>query len=625
MFTSHRFALHASCLALVLLLGAWSGAALADPPGRVARVGFLRGNVSFQIAGDDEWSEASLNRPLVTGDKVYTDRDSRIELEIGAADIRLDEGTSFSLLNLDDDNAQIELSEGTVDLHVRRMSDGQSYEIDTPTLAFVVRTPGDYRVDIAPQGDSTMVTVLEGSGDVYGENDASYAVNAGNSYKFYDSSLRDYEVLDLPRPDDFDEWCRSRDARYQRAASRSYVSEDVIGYADLDDYGRWSDVPEYGSVWYPTAVEAGWAPYRYGRWSWVDPWGWTWVDNAPWGFAPFHYGRWVYAGDRWGWCPGPRGARPLYAPAMVAFVGGAGWAVASGPVGWFPLGPRDVYVPWYRASRGYFTNINVYNTRVVDRAYITNVYADYSRGRPIRNVNYAYRNANAVTAVPRDAFVGARPVGGARVQVNDRELRGAAVVSRVGIAPERVSFAGAPRARAVPTAAAANRRVIARAAPPATVPLASRIQAIQRNGAQPLAPNQLRQFTPARTNASAPAASRVRVVGQNSTAKPPPLPARGAASAQRAGAFGAAGPRAAPTQNGPAANGAGLRGPTSAPGAAQRAQPAPAQNGRDVLPSSRFAPHAGGAPTSNAPATRDAPTLRSSPATPGRAPGVTAP
>jgi len=598
---------------LALGVGLSAGAARADddPPDRVARVSFLSGSVSFQPAGDDQWAEASLNRPLGTGDKVYTDKDSRVELEIGAADIRLDQSSTFNLLNLDDNAAQIELTEGTVNLHVRRVGAGQSYEVDTPTLAFVVNQPGNYRIDIAPQGDSTMVTVFDGNGDVYGENNASYSVRAGNTYRFNDSALHDYEVLDLPRGDDFDQWCSTRNQRYERSPSRQYVSEDMIGYADLDDSGSWSTAPEYGNVWYPNTVEADWAPYRSGHWSWIDPWGWTWVDSAPWGFAPFHYGRWAYVGNRWGWCPGAYRGRSIYAPALVAFVGGVGISVGGGgPVGWFPLGPREAYVPWYRSSRNYFTNVNVRNTTFVNNTYITNVYNNYSRGRPITGVNYAYRNN--MTAVPRDAFVGARPVNAARVQINDRELRNAQVVSRVGIAPTQASFAGnAVRGgRATPTAAVMDRRVIARTAPPArSAPIASRIQAIERNGAQPLAASQARAIV-ARpgTNAVQNRAvnSRVQLVGQNNTAKPQPLPARGATPVNgqrpnvandRAALPGARGPQ---TPTSPAAVN---RGPVTAPAkpaanTVQRGQ----SNGPDraMLPSSRFAPHAGAPANGNA-------------------------
>lgn len=587
-------------VALACVLGVFATSALADPPDRVARVSFLRGNVSFQAAGDDQWAQAALNRPLGTGDKVYTDNDSRVELEIGTGDIRLDQNSTFNLLNLDNNTAQIELTGGVMNLHVRRIDSGESFEVDTPTLAFVVNQPGDYRVDIAPQGNSTMITVFNGAGDVYGENNASYSVRSGNAYRFNDSALSDYEVLDVPRADDFDQWSSSRDRRYARSVSRQYVSEGTIGYADLDDNGSWSDVPEYGNVWYPNTVAADWAPYRSGHWAWIDPWGWSWVDSAAWGFAPFHYGRWAYIDNRWGWSPGRRSIGfAIYAPALVGFIGGGGWGAnisigGGGPVGWFPLGPRDVYVPWYQTSRDYFTNINVRNTTIINNTNITNVYNNYSNGRPIDNANYAYRtNVAAVTAVSRDAFVGARPVNAARVQINPNNLRNAQVVSRVGITPTQASFGGGnARARAVPTAAALNRQVIARTAPPPRpVPIASRLQAIQSNGSQPLQASQLRQIAarPAAAAAARALPARVQVVGRDNAPKPQPLPMRASSPAQRAGINTPATP-AAPANAGRAP---GARPNTDTKQRAPDARTQPVAPNRGQLPSSRFAPHAG--------------------------------
>jgi hypothetical protein len=596
-----------SAAALATVLGAFAGAAMADPPERVARVGFLRGEVSFQAAGDDRWVEASLNRPLGTGDKLYTDRDARVELEIGAAAIRLDEHSTFNLLNLDDNIAQAELTEGVLNLRVRRLDNGQSYEVDTPTLAFVIDQPGEYRIDIAPQGDSTMITVIDGGGDVYGENNASYSVRSGNSYRFNDTALKDYEVLDLPRRDDFDNWVASRDTRYTRSVSSRYVADDTIGYADLDDSGSWNDEGEYGSVWYPTSVAVGWAPYRSGHWSWIDPWGWSWIDNASWGFAPFHYGRWVNVRNRWGWCPGPRHVRAVYAPALVAFYGGGGWGAnisvgGGGPVGWFPLGPRDVYVPWYRASRGYFTNINVRNTRVINNTYITNVYNNYSNGRPINDANYAYRgNANAVTAVSRDAFVGARSVAEARVQVNESQLRSTQVQSRLAIAPTRASFvaANAQAARNVPQAATVDRRVIARTAPPPQpVATAARLQAIERNNGQPLARTEARAITQRQGAANVAERGRVQVVGQGpGAARPQPIPTRGANVTPRTDARVQPGERNVQgNPRGPVGtpNAQGNpRGPVNTPNVSPRGDNPRVQPNeqRSTLPSSRFAPH----------------------------------
>jgi hypothetical protein len=123
--------------------------------------------------------------------------------------------------------------------------------------------------------------------------------------------------------------------------------------------------PDYGMVWVPASLPAGWAPYRFGRWAWVQPWGWTWIDDAPWGFAPFHYGRWALFRGVWVWVPGSIAYRPVYAPALVVFVGaGPGGALLNGRTRWFPLGPEEAYVPLYRASPAYVQRLNIRNVRV---------------------------------------------------------------------------------------------------------------------------------------------------------------------------------------------------------------------------------------------------------------------
>jgi len=454
-----------------------ASSATVDPPARVARLSLVRGAVSFAPAGEDNWVQAEINRPLISGDKLWTDRGARAELQIGSSAIRVDERSSFHFLNLDDNMAQIELTEGTLNLRVRRIYDGQTYEIDTPTLAFVINRVGEYRIDVAPDGRGTIVTAFRGGGDAYGEAGARFRIEEGQSIRFNDAQLRDYVSNSVPNPDDFDRFCFERDGRWDNSRSRQYVSEDVIGYDDLDNYGSWDTSPDYGNVWYPSQVAVGWTPYSYGRWNWVGAYGWTWVDSSPWGFAPFHYGRWAYIGNRWGWCPGPVHVRPYYAPALVAFVGGGGARLSfsiGGPVGWFPLGPRDVYVPSYHVSRNYFTNVNVYNT-TINNVTINNFYGSYQRGNlDYSRINYANRNvANAVTAVRGDVFTQSREVRGSVIPVNRETFANARVAGFAAIAPTRQSLAfdgGGGRAVAPPQGLM-TRNVIAATRPPA--PMAS--------------------------------------------------------------------------------------------------------------------------------------------------------
>ena len=340
--TTRTHALPALVAFALALAGTFSvSSALADPPTRVARLSNIDGTVTFSPAGDDQWVQAILNRPVITGDRLWSDNGGRVELSLDNGALWLGSMTSLVASNIDDRTTQLELQQGTLEFRVRRMTPGSTIEIDTPNLAFQVTHPGRYRLDVDPQSGSTTVEVRAGGAEVYGER-ASYALASGQGYRFYGTDLNDSEYFAPPNADEFDRYAGERDARFDSVASARYVSPEVVGYEDLDRYGSWNSVSSYGNVWFPRQVASEWAPYRDGHWSWIDPWGWTWVDDAPWGFAPFHYGRWAYVSNRWGWIPGPVNVRPVYAPALVAFVGGAGFSisVSSGPaIGWIPLGP----------------------------------------------------------------------------------------------------------------------------------------------------------------------------------------------------------------------------------------------------------------------------------------------
>src|SRR5579863_4132421 len=348
-----------------------------DPPSRAARLSYISGTVSFQPGSVEDWVPATLNRPLTTGDRLWTEAGARAEMNLGSAALRLNGRTNFAFLNLDDRTTQIQVSLGTVSVRVRRLAEDESFEIDTPQLALTLLRPGEYRVDVNEQGDTSIVSVRGGEAEA---NAGTQAITVHARDQLRVTGTADQPVLDtrtVPPADAFDNFCQDRDRREDLSPSGRYVSRDMPGYQDLDGAGVWSEVPDYGMVWVPR-VAVGWAPYHYGHWAWIAPWGWTWVDDAPWGYAPFHYGRWVFVGGGWGWVPGPVVARPVYAPALVAWVGGANFGVGIGvgvgpAVGWFPLGPREVFVPSYRYSPNYIQQVNVTNTVIVNRTVINNV------------------------------------------------------------------------------------------------------------------------------------------------------------------------------------------------------------------------------------------------------------
>lgn len=492
----------------------------ADPPSRVARLAYSTGPVGFSPAGEEEWVEATLNRPLVTGDRLWSDNGARVELSIGTAAIRLGSTTSVTLLNLDDNVAQLRLAQGTLNIRVRRLDANQVIEVDTPNLAYVIRRPGQYRISVDPDGDATEVLTRNGQADVYGEG-ASYVVASGRVYRFYGTGLREYELLALPGIDEFDRWAQDRDRRYDRSASYRYVSRDVIGAQDLDEYGAWRTVPEYGNVWMPTRVATGWAPYRDGHWAWVDPWGWTWIDDAPWGFAVSHYGRWANFDGRWGWIPGPVAARAVYAPALVAFVGGSNFqisvATGGGAVGWFPLGPRNVYRPAYAASRAYFTNVNTSNT-VISNTYVTNVY----NNRNVTNVTYVNQQVpGAVVAVPAAAFVQSQPVARAAIVLPRDAAMRAPVSAVAAVAPQQISVRGAAAQGAKPPPQVMERPVIARSAPPpAPVAFAARERTLAAQPGRPVDPSALAGMRAAKPMPE----PKIEVVTGNRSATPQAAP-----------------------------------------------------------------------------------------------------
>ncbi len=526
-----------------------------DPPSRVARLSFLDGQVSFSPTGTDDWVAATLNRPVTTGDKLWTDQNSRAELHVGSAAVRLGEQTGFSFLNLDDRMMQVRLTEGTINLRVRRLGQEESIEVDTPNLAFSILQPGHYRINVNEAGDTTVINVRDGDGDVTGGG-SSYTVHPGQQGIFTGTDTVNADIEPLPDLDSFDSWCDERDLREDHSVARRYVSDDVIGYEDLDDYGGWRPVPDYGTVWFPHVSVVGWAPYRFGHWAWVSPWGWTWVDDAPWGFAPFHYGRWVFVGGGWGWvpCPPPVVAvayvRPVYAPALVAWVGGPHFAAGVGfaggggfavgvNVGWFPLGPREVFVPSYPVSRTYVNNVNISNT-TVNQTVINNYYNTtvVNKNVTVNNTKYVNQSVpGAVTATSPHAFTSAQPVGRNLVAVNQQEVASApSVVRAPAVVPPKQAVLGAGAATNVhPPAAIQNRAVVAKTTPPPPPPtFATRQAAIEKNQGRPISATEERQLQPVQSHTTAaavkvappatPGTPRVNAVGGNKgNGEPGPL------------------------------------------------------------------------------------------------------
>ena len=477
---------------LLPLLGLLSAHAIAqnDPPGRVGRLNHAEGVVTFSPAGDNEWIDAELNRPLTRGDRLWTDKGARAEIQIGSSAVRMDGRTQLEILALDDQSAQLSVTQGTVYVRVRSLPEGENFEIDTPNLAYRAAYPGDYRIDVDAARGSTRVTIHSGTGAVYGEGGQALPLGGGQQITFRGRGLTQLAAQESPPQDNFDRWAAERNRREDQSVSARYVPREVVGYQQLDAHGQWQQDATHGPVWYPQGTAANWAPYRHGRWEWIAPWGWTWIDDSSWGFAPFHYGRWAMIGSRWAWVPGRIGLRPVYAPALVAFIGGGSggvnWNISIGSgrpgVAWFPLGPGESWQPGYRASPVYISNVN--------------------RNMTLTNASYVHqRRPEALTAILAEDFHRGRPVRGSWLRVAGNVLTSAQVVPPPPM-PERSGIVGR------------DRTAVARAAPPQT-------EIRQVTASAPAAPQQPQQQAEAQRQAAeqAKAAQQARAAEQTKAAE----------------------------------------------------------------------------------------------------------
>ena len=421
---------------VTVLLIATTGASMAqsiDPPARAARLNYLSGQVSFRPDAVEDWAAASLGYLLTTGDRLSTDPGAQTEMHVGSTAIRMGPETALAFLNLDDRAVKSSLTAGSLNVHILAMRPDETFEVDTPNAAVSLR-PGDYRINVDGDRNATWGDRQRRRGRYRGWR-AGFPVYPRQMAQLTGSDTLSQEITPVPAPDGFDAWCRERQSREESVVSARYVPRDMTGYEDLDAYGVWRNVPPYGWVWMPTPAPAGWAPSREGRWAWVDPWvgrgsttsllGLRAVPLWPLGIR----GRTPGYGRRAGWTP--RCAR------STLRAGGVHRQTGFRRSGLVPARSRGSVRPAYQVSAVYVRQMNiaqVSDVTVIDRVNVENV----------RYANQAV--PGAVVAVPRDAFVSARPVAAAAVRMDAREAAAAPVIGMTAaVAPQRESVLAGPR------------------------------------------------------------------------------------------------------------------------------------------------------------------------------------
>ncbi len=342
-----------------------------DSAAGVARISLIHGAVSTQRGDSSDWASAVLNAPVVSGDKVSTGDNSRAEVQLDYANIlRLSNKSQATVATLTRNQIQVQVAQGIVNYDVFKDAEA-SAEIDTPNVAIhPANRDGSFRIEVRPDGD-TEIIVRKGEADIFTPQGSTHLQQGQDAIIRGTSTDAQYKTSDAPPKDEWDRWNNDRDHTIQSAQSWSHTDRYYTGSEDLDAYGHWGNIPDYGPVWYPS-VSVGWTPYRAGRWVYEPYWGWTWVSSEPWGWAPYHYGRWFQSGGAWAWWPGPVGVgygygypyRPIWAPAYVSFFGfggGAGFGFGFGSVGWLPLGPCDPFFPWWGGYGGRFTFVDFHH------------------------------------------------------------------------------------------------------------------------------------------------------------------------------------------------------------------------------------------------------------------------
>ncbi|HSD47420.1 MAG TPA: DUF6600 domain-containing protein, partial [Pyrinomonadaceae bacterium] len=326
-----------------------------DVKARVVRISLITGEVNLKRNGNSDWERARVNYPLVEGDTVATDKESRMEIQFDARNfVRLAPGTALRIVTLRDEGIALSVLEGTAVVRLVKFDREKEYfEVDAPRTTMAAEKPGLYRIDVAREGRVRLTVRDGGSARIYSDT-SGFSLRDGRAAELVvtGDTAGDWEFL-AASTDAIDEWVFNRE-NYLAQRLRynpDYYDEYVWGAEELAAYGDWTYTTDFGWIWRPhpqtIVAYADWAPYRYGHWTWCPPYGWTWVGYEPWGWAPYHYGRWVYHNNGWAWVPRSKynRKRSWWRPALVVFNISFGNDICWYPI---PYHQRDPYSRRYR-------------------------------------------------------------------------------------------------------------------------------------------------------------------------------------------------------------------------------------------------------------------------------------
>ncbi|MBW2306392.1 MAG: hypothetical protein JRG73_05585, partial [Deltaproteobacteria bacterium] len=238
----------------------------------------------------------------------------------------------------DRDQLRLALSRGKVYAVIAGdASSGLMVQVDTPNLSARAESGTTFQVESIEAERATHISIIQGEAVVQTEGSSS-RLEAGRAMIARGGGIIETRPM-AAGESSFPGTETSTAPPYGDSGKNNggYVPEPLRSYTEeLNPYGYWTRVDGYGTVWVPTAVPAGWAPFSHGRWVFRSP-HYVWVSSWPWGWVPFHYGRWSYGvGVGWFWVP-PYPHHVYWNPGAV------GWWQTDSHIYWVPLAPYELY------------------------------------------------------------------------------------------------------------------------------------------------------------------------------------------------------------------------------------------------------------------------------------------
>jgi len=142
----------------------------SDPPTRVGRLAKASGTVSFHTADQDQWTQASLNYPVTSGNSFWTEPKAQAVIEIGANRLYMDQSTELDLTTLSEESLVATVPQGGVYLSLTVASSNDQYEIDTPRGIVTLSEPGGYEIVAGDADNPTVVAVSQGNAEFVAGN-----------------------------------------------------------------------------------------------------------------------------------------------------------------------------------------------------------------------------------------------------------------------------------------------------------------------------------------------------------------------------------------------------------------------------------------------------------------------